>query len=579
MTLLRPASPLSPAEALAAARRLEEPAFISLASDEQLADFEAAAALASADSPLAGILFAVKDNIDVAGFATTAACPALSTPAGASAFVVDRLIGAGAVPIGKTNMDQFATGLVGTRTPYGACHSVDSVEHISGGSSSGSAIAVAVGLVPLALGTDTAGSGRVPAAFNGLVGMKPSRGLVSATGLLPASPSLDCISTFTRSVADARAAFDVIVAPDPLDPRSRPMPPVAPLGIAKKMQVVGVPSGALDLDDEYRDAWGLAVQDVSRQVDVVPIDVSAFLETARLLYNGPFVAERLSAFGHHLEPDGDHLDPVVRRIVLAARSLTATEVFDGLERLAELSRVALAAFVGVDAVMLPVTPFHPTLAQVAADPIGVNSRLGTYTNMVNLLDLCAIALPGGRLPSGLPFGYQLLAPTFADRPLLDLAARLNGEVVAPSGGHGTGSQDGVAGGGPPAHSALLAVSGAHLSGQPLNSVLIQLGGRLHSRTRTAPGYRMYRVPGRLPRPGLVLTGDGPADGIELELWEMPYQGLGMLLPSVDPPLSLGTVLLRDGSSVVGFVANPANLTAEDDISHNGGWRSYLDGDA
>ncbi|SDJ51534.1 allophanate hydrolase [Frankineae bacterium MT45] len=563
MTLLRSDQPLSPAEALAAARQLEQPAFISLASDEQLAGFEAAA---SAGGALAGIPFAVKDNIDVLGLPTTAACPALGTPATASAFVVERLLGAGAVPIGKTNLDQFATGLVGTRTPYGACHSVDSVEHISGGSSSGSAIAVALGVVPLALGTDTAGSGRVPAAFNGLVGMKPSRGLVSATGLLPASPSLDCISTFTRTVAEARAAFDVIACVDAQDPRSRALPPVPPPGIAKRMQVIGVASGALDLGDEYAAGWSSAVQEVGRRAEVVPIDVTALLETARLLYNGPFVAERLSAFGEYLEPDGEHLDPVVRRIVLAARSLSAADVFDGLQRLTELSQVALAAFVGVDAVMLPVAPFHPTLAEVAADPVGVNSRLGTYTNMVNLLDLCAIALPGGRTESGLPFGYQLLAPTFADRPLLDLAARLNGEPSGPDAGSAVSGPD----------STLLAVCGAHLSGQPLNRVLVELGGRLHSRTRTAPGYRMYRLPGRLPRPGLVRTGDGPADGIELELWELPYQGLGMLLPSVDPPLSLGTVVLRDGSSVVGFVANPADLTAADDISHNGGWRSYLE---
>lgn len=544
-------------DALAEARRVDQPAFITLLDEIRVRGLTEAAPAGR----LTGVPFAVKDNIDVAGAPTTAACPSLSPPASRSAAAVERLMDAGAVPIGKTNMDQFATGLVGTRSPYGACHSVYSAEHVSGGSSSGSAVAVAVGLVPLALGTDTAGSGRVPAAFNGLVGMKPSRGLVSNRGLLPASPSLDCITTFTRTVAEARIAFDVLAAPDADDPYSRAMPVAAPPGVAQRMRVIGVPAGELELDEPHRAAWEAALVHAASIAHVVPVDVGPFLEAARLLYSGPFVAERLSAFGDLLEPDSADLDPVVRRIVLGARSLTAADVFTGQHRLSALAAMARQTFVGVDALLLPVTPGHPTLAEVAADPIGVNSRLGTYTNMANLLDLCAVAVPAGTRVDGLPFGVQLLAPAFADRPLLDLAGRWCGEPPATAAA--------------PAHRALLAVAGAHLTGQPLNHQLVELGGRLHSRARTAPGYRMYQVPGPLPRPGLVHTGDGPSSGIELEIWDIPHQGLGLLLPAVTTPLALGQVTLDDGAVCTGFVADPSGLGPSRDLSSYGSWRAYL----
>ncbi|WP_197029076.1 allophanate hydrolase [Blastococcus sp. URHD0036] len=546
MTAVRP---------LPAAADLDQPAFIHVLTPEEVAALEPAA-----DGPLAGLSFAVKDNIDVAGVPTTAACPARTEPAARSAVAVRRLLDAGALPVGKTNMDQFATGLVGARSPYGACSSVFSAAHVSGGSSSGSAVAVAAGVVPLALGTDTAGSGRVPAAFNGLVGMKATRGLVPTTGVLPAAPSLDCVTTFTRTVALARAALGVLAGPDPGDPWSRPAPPVLPPGVAATMRVVAVPDGPLDLDPPHAAAWEAALAHAATVARLVPVDVGAFLEAARLLYGGPFLAERLAAFGDQLEPDGPHLDPTVRRIVLGARGIGGADVYRGQQRLAELRQEAMRTFVGADALLLPVTPGHPTLAEVAADPVGANARLGTYTNMVNLLDLCAVAVPAGMRDDGLPFGVQLLAPAFADGPLLDVAARWCGEPVAEV----------------PVRS-LVAVAGAHLTGEPLNPQLVALGGRLHARARTAGGYRMYRVPGPLPRPGLVRDAGGPAGGLEVEVWDLPAAGLGELLPTVAAPLTLGPVELDDGGVVPGFLTDPGGVDPASDITAWGGWRAYRAG--
>ncbi|TQM62380.1 allophanate hydrolase [Humibacillus xanthopallidus] len=561
-------------QALAGAGQLDNPAFISLV--DSLVDDPGGAdpgravgqddssdpVQASRAQPLRGMPFAVKDNIDVAGLPTTGACPTLTAPAERNAHVVDRLVAAGAIPIGKTNMDQFATGLVGTRSPYGACHCVDSDDHVSGGSSSGSAVAVASGVVPFALGTDTAGSGRVPAAFNGLVGYKPTRGLVSTRGVMPACPSLDCVSVFTTTVSLARAVHDVIAGFDPDDPwsRRRPSPPQA--GIARVMGVVGVPDVPIDLDPRHRAAWEAALARFAGLVRLVPVDVSPMLEVATMLYDAPFVAERLAAFGHLLEPDGPHLDPTVRRIVLGAAGMEADRLFAAQHRLARLARDVAQATAGVDAVLLPTTPFHPTLSDVADDPVGTNSRLGTYTNMANLLDLSAVAIPAGRRSDGLPFGVQLVAPAFADAPLLDLAALLTGErasdvqVPVPPGRH------------------LLAVCGAHLSGQPLNDVLTGAGARLHRRGRTAPGHRMVRIDGPLPRPGLLDDGTGPDEGIDVELWEVSDELLAQLALDVDPPLEIGLVRLWDGSRVAGFTAD-RTARHEPDISGAGSWRAHL----
>ncbi len=507
--------------------------------------------------------FAVKDNIDVVGFPTTGGCPTLTTPAARHATAVEQLVAAGAIPIGKTNMDQFATGLVGTRSPYGACHCVDSQEHISGGSSSGSAVAVAAGVVPFALGTDTAGSGRVPAAFNGLVGVKPTRGLVSVRGVMPACPSLDCVSIFASAVSLARRVLEVVARFDAEDPWSRRPPSPLPPGIARVMGAVGVPAGVIDLDPEHRLAWEAALARFAGRVRLVPVDVTPMLEAATLLYDAPFVAERLASFGHLLEPDGPHLDPVVRRIVIGARGLRADQLFAAQHRLVELARAVEQATAGVDAVFLPTTPFHPTHADVRSDPIGVNSRLGTYTNMANLLDLCAVALPAGKRRDGLPFGVQLLAPPFADDSLLELASVLMGEPPL--------DQMRV-----PPGSSLLAVCGAHMSGQPLNKVLTEKGSRLHRRARTAAGYRMVRLDGSLPRPGLIDAGDGPAEGMDVELWETPDELVRQLSLDTEPPLQIGPLRLDDGSTVMGFTADVAGIRDDaHDISADGGWRAHL----
>jgi allophanate hydrolase len=513
------------------------------------------------DGPSEGIPFAVKDNIDVAGVASTAACPAFEKPAAASAVVVERLEAAGYVPIAKTNLDQFATGLVGTRSPYGACASVLDPTRVSGGSSSGSAVAVASGIVPLALGTDTAGSGRVPAAFNGLIGLKPTRGLLPTRGVFPACRSLDCVTTLTRTVAEARAAFTAMAGFDPLDPSSRPAPAAPPPGIAVRFETVGIPAAPVDLEPSYAVAYEKSVQ-TARDLGlrVVPVDVAPFLEAAAMLYTGPWVAERYSAFGRFLEEDGPHLDPTVRKIVLGGRDSTAAAAFDAFGKLAELRRRSEGVWGHIDALLLPVVPNHPTLAEVAIDPFGHNSRLGTFTNFVNLLDLAAIAVPGVDTEAGLPFGVQFVAPAFSDHPLLDLASRWLGEnVEQPQARPAT---------------ATLALVGAHMSGLPLNHLVSSRGGRLVRRARTDSGYRMMRVPGAgVPRPGLV-SGEGPVDGFGVELWELPLQTLGSLASELSPPLRFGQLRLADGTSVLGYLGDDIALSSAEDISEHGGWRSY-----
>jgi allophanate hydrolase len=488
--------------------------------------------------PLAGTLLAVKGNIDVEGLPTTAGCPSYAYDPPADAPAVAALRAAGAIVLGSTNMDQFATGLVGTRSPYGPVRSALAPERVGGGSSSGSAVAVALGLVDLALGTDTAGSGRVPAAFNGIVGLKPTRGLVSTQGVVPACASLDCVSVFARTLPAARRALALLASPVPPPRRPGPwrvaVPPTVQLG---------------ELDDGWAAAYEAAKERLARAgAELRTIDLTPFSEAASLLYDGAFVAERYTAVGAFVDGGAADLDPTVARIIRAARDLPAHRLFGDRERLAALRERAAAELADADALLLPTTPGHPTLAEVAADPVGANTRLGRFTNSANLLDLCAVAVPAGEV-AGRPFGVMLLGAAGSDERVAEVAALLE----------------------PPLR---LAVVGAHLSGQPLNPQLLALGARLAQTTATAPVYRMYALDTVPPKPGLVRVPENGA-AIEAEVWELAPAALGAFLAALPRPMALGRVALRDGGEVTGFLCEPGALAGAQDITAYGGWRGYL----
>ena len=517
--------------------------------------------------PLAGIPFAVKDNIDVAGMPTTAGCPSFAYTPSRTASVVARLEEAGAILIGKTNMDQFATGLVGVRSPYGACSSVFDARYVSGGSSSGSAIAVAKGLCAFALGTDTAGSGRVPAAFNNLVGLKPTRGVLSAAGVVPACRSLDCVSVFTTTAADARAVWHAGRGFDPGDAFSRPWDAAreaAPW--AGGPFRCGVPApDALEFFGDA-DAAALFHMAVDRLVEIggvpVTIDVAPFLKAARLLYSGPWVAERFAAVGGFLEQPRPDVDPVVRDIILGGSKPSAADAFRASYQLQALMQAAAEEWPRMDCLVLPTTGTTYTIAEVAADPVRLNTNLGYYTNFVNLMDLAAIAVPAGFRPNGLPFGFSLIGPAFSDEALIAVAGRFG------SGDHPEALQ---APGCVP-----LAVVGAHLTGQPLNRQLTDRGARLALACRTSRDYRLFALANTAPpKPGLVREDGFTGPGIEVEVWLVPHHELGGFVAGVPPPLAIGSVRLEDGSWVKGFVCEPAGLAGALDITNCGGWRSYL----
>ncbi|MDX2905603.1 allophanate hydrolase, partial [Streptomyces scabiei] len=503
---------------------------------------------AGAHLPLAGRLLAVKGNIDVHGLPTTAGCPAYAYAPDADAPVVARLRAAGALVLGTTNLDQFATGLVGTRSPYGAVRGAHDPSRISGGSSSGSAVAVALGIVDLALGTDTAGSGRVPAAFNGIVGLKPTRGLVPTAGVVPACASIDCVTVFARTLPEAEQALAHMSSPP-----GRPLPPLAarPPG---PWRVAVPPREQLgELDEGWAEAYESAVSLLrAAGADVRPLDLTPFTEAAAMLYQGAFVSERYTAVGAFVDKalaDGvDSLDPTVAGIITRARDVPAHRLFADQDRLAVLRARALAELGDADALLLPTAPGHPTLAEVAADPLGANARLGRFTNSTNLFDLAAVAVPAGEV-NGLPFGVMLIGPAFTDDRLARVAALLRPE-------------------------ARLAVVGAHLSGQPLNPQLLSLGARLERTTTTAPVYRLHALRTTPPKPGLVHVGEGGA-AVEAEIWRLPAEGLGRLLAALPRPMALGTVELSDGTRVPGFLCEPAALRDAEDITAYGGWRGYL----
>lgn len=522
--------------------------------------------------PLAGLTLAVKDNIDVAGMPTTAGCPAYAYVPRQSAPVVTRLEAAGAVVLGKTNLDQFATGLVGTRSPYGAVRNAVDARFISGGSSSGSAVAVALGLVDLALGTDTAGSGRVPAALNGIVGLKPTPGLLSTTGIVPACASFDCVSIFAASVGLARLAAELAAAYDPSDARSvaRHVNGAIPGARTRPVQRVGIPRPEqLDFlgDTESAMRYAAAVERVSQHATVEFIDLLPFLTAGDLLYDGALVAERYAAVGAFIEANHDLIDPTVASIITAAGDLRAHHLAKDLVTLDRLRRVVATVWDHVDALLLPTTPTTFTLAEVLEDPIGRNAALGRYTNFCNPLGLCAVALPNGLRIDGLPVGMTLFGPAFSDRPLADFAAVVNGEPALPPI-FVTKEPDAA-----PVTRSFLVVVGAHLRGEPLNYELTGRGAELAISTYTAPNYRLYALATTPPKPGLewVPHGGGP---IEVEVWELDPAAFADFVARVPAPLAIGAVQLADGRELPGFLCTPAGLLDAVDITEFGGWRAY-----
>ncbi|MFJ9012099.1 allophanate hydrolase [Streptomyces canus] len=495
--------------------------------------------------PLAGRLFAAKGNIDVAGLPTTAGCPSYAYHPEADAPVVAGLRAAGAIVLGTTNLDQFATGLVGTRSPHGAVRNAYDPARVSGGSSSGSAVAVALGIVDFALGTDTAGSGRVPAAFNGIVGLKPTRGLVPTAGVVPACASIDCVTVFARTLPEAEQALShMATGTAPTLPGRRPGP--WRIAVPAREQLG-------ELDEGWVQGYEAAVAQLAAAgATLRELDLSPFTEAAAMLYEGAFVAERYTAVGAFVDKataaGDDSLDPTVAGIITRARDLPAHRLYADMDRLAALRTRALAELADADALLLPTTPGHPTLAEVAADPLGANARLGRFTNSTNLFDLAAAAVPAGEV-NGLPFGVMLIGPAYTDERLARIASLLRPETR-------------------------LAVVGAHLTGQPLNPQLLALGARLDRTTTTAPVYRLHALRTTPPKPGLVHVGEGGA-AVEAEVWRLPAEGLGRLLTALPRPMTLGSVQLADGTEVPGFLCEPSALTDAEDITSFGGWRSYL----
>jgi allophanate hydrolase len=534
--------------------------------------------------PLAGIPFAVKDNIDVAGYPTTVACADFAYVPEKTATVVERLEQAGAILIGKTNLDQFATGLVGTRSPYGTPRNPFNPAYIPGGSSSGSAVAVAAGLVSFALGTDTAGSGRVPAGFNNLIGLKPTPGLVSTAGVFPACRSLDCVSIFALTVADAALvlaqcqgydAQDIYSVPIPSEPRQfHPAGFTFAVPRAAQLRFFG--------NAEYQRLYTAALhalQAIGGQP--LEIDFSPFTAVADLLYAGPWVAERLAALGQFFYDRPEALHPVTRAIIAQAEKFSAVEAFQAQYQLRTLARGTASVWSQADMLALPTTGTIYTLHELEAEPIAGNTNLGYYTNFVNLLGLAALALPAGLTRAGLPFGLTLVARGGAESALLTLGARLQQQQGGSLGATGNPLPTS-----PPLNEPAsphqpntdrhlqLAVFGLHLAGEPLNHQLTDLGGRFVRTAQTAPTYRMFCLTTGVEKPGVVLVTAGDGAALELEIWSLPIDAVGRFLAQIPPPLGLGTIALADGSTVQGFICEGyATMTARD-ITAFGGWRGY-----
>ena len=552
--------------------------FIALAETEARRALEALGPFDPAAKPLWGLPFAIKDNIDLAGVPTTAACPAYAYTPQRSATVVERLIAAGAIPIGKTNLDQFATGLVGVRSPYPAPKNSFDPAIVPGGSSSGSAVAVASGIVSFALGTDTAGSGRVPAGLNNLVGLKPTLGAVPVRGVVPACQTLDCVSVFGLTVADAWAVAGTMAGYDAADPWSRhaslgavgPVPPRLRVGVpdAASRRFFGDGAAERAFDAALTLYAGLGAT-------LVEVDFTPLFAVAAMLYEGAWVAERYAAIRPFIAAHRDTLHPTTARIILGAERLSAADAFAGIYRLAELRRAAEPLWSGLDLLAVPTVPRAYTVADLDADPIGPNAALGTYTNFVNLLDLCALAVPGPARDDGFPGGTTLIAPAGRDGFLASVGAALHAAAGVPMGA-GThavppapepavGPDDGIE----------IVVIGAHLSGMPLNKDLVALGGTFRRAVDTRPDYRLHALPGGPPaRPGLVRVAEG-GGAIAAEVWSLPPAGFGRFVDTIPAPLGIGRVRLADGTAPAGFLCEPAGLAGARDITHLGGWRRFV----
>ncbi len=552
--------------------------WISRLSRQQLQPYlQALAGKSPADLALYGIPFAIKDNIDLAGLPTTAACPDYAYQPQDHAFVVQRLIEAGAIPVGKTNLDQFATGLVGTRSPYGACENSFNPEYIAGGSSSGSAVCTALGEVSFALGTDTAGSGRVPAAFNNLIGVKPTRGLLSTRGVVPACRSLDCVSVFTLDCGDARRVLDCCSAFDVHDPWARSEPPALP-GFNPRRFRFGVPRDEqLEFfgNAQAQALFGQAVQRLQTLGgEAVNIDFEPFLSAARLLYDGPWLAERYAAVESFIETRPEALHPVTREIIARGRQGSALDAFRAQYRLCEYRRASERVWDQVDVILTPTAGTLYRIDEVESDPVALNSNLGYYTNFMNLLDLSAVAAPAGFQSDRLPFGVTLVGRAFADAALLALAERLQQATGLPPGATGEPLAAASASQVTPKGIVPIAVCGAHLSGLPLNGQLTERGAWLMQRTCTSTAYRLYALAGGPPqRPGLVRDEGGAA--IEVEVWALPREQVGGFLELIPAPLGLGKVELEDGRWVSGFICEPCALNGAQEVTGWGGWRHYL----
>ncbi|MCC4308410.1 MAG: allophanate hydrolase [Alcanivorax sp.] len=528
--------------------------------------------------PLYGVPFAVKDNIDVGSLPTTAACPAYAYTARETAPAVQALLDAGAILVGKTNLDQLATGLVGVRSPYGEVPNPFNGDFVTGGSSSGSAAVVSLGLVPFALGTDTAGSGRVPAALTNIVGLKPTKGSMSTRGVVPACRTLDCISVFALSVDDAETVFDLYKGYDEQDGYARHAPAGVPTALPEKPRL-GVPKDTPWFgDDQAAAAWQRQLEELDAIAELVPVDMEVLHETARLLYQGPWVAERYTVAEPLLE-DPDALLPVIRDVILPARDMSAADGFRAQYQLADLRRQADQLMAGFDALVVPSTPGIYTRAAVNADPITLNSQLGTWTNFVNLLDMCALALPGGfRDGDGLPTGITLIGPAWYDAALAEFGRRwqrhrpwkagvTDQQPALPKAEDDKNRDDGT---------VTVAVVGAHLSGMPLNYQLTERQGVLLETTRTAPCYRLYALANTTPpKPGLIRADDGAA--IEIELWKLPVTEFGSFVALIPGPLGMGTLETEDGRRVKGFICEGWAIADAKDITALGGWRHYIKG--